>query len=411
MILKEITEEHIKSTDPLTLIKSLGYYTKIDRDFLNLFMERMVDNKHIKPKYKFTDEIELDKEQMNIFKISKTKIGRLIFNSFCLPQAYIETFGFVNEQVDSSVYDTIHNNLATLLLGKKITHEEYADVINRLSWLGMTMTNFKGHSMDFDSITMSDKFLDHKNKVYKELIDKNASPEEVLKAEDDLLNIAKEEKKDTGLYKIIKSGSKGNFSNNFKNLNIGRGLIQMPDGKPKVLTNSLAEGNKLSDYIYLSNNSIQGSFGRSLKTAQGGYLSKLVSTGFAHLKVTDTVDCGTTHHLKVKITKENYKDFFYRFIKSPSAKSYIELNQDNYKQFIGYEVLVRSPMFCHDKDGMCRTCYGNLVNMNKITSGLNVLIADLSSTIMNKAMKSFHDLTAKYNSINIKKEIENKNKK
>ncbi len=80
----------------------------------------------------------------------------------------------------------------------------------------------------------------------------------------------------------------------------------MPDGKPKVLTNSLAEGNKLSDYIYLSNNSIQGSFGRSLKTAQGGYLSKLVSTGFAHLKVTDTIDCGTTHHLKVKITKMSY---------------------------------------------------------------------------------------------------------
>ena len=266
---EEITEEHIKSTDPLALIKTLGYYTKIDRDFLNLFMERMVDNKHIKPKYRFTDEIELDKNQMSIFKISKTKIGRLIFNSFCLPQAYIETFGFVNEQVDSSVYDTIHNNLATLLLGKKITHEEYADVVNRLSWLGMTMTNFKGHCMDFDSITMSDKFLDHKNKVYKELIDKNASPEEVLKTEEDLLNLAKEEKKDTGLYKIIKSGSKGNFSNNFKNLNIGRGLIQMPDGKPKILTNSLAEGNKLSDYIYLSNNSIQGSFGRSLKTAQG----------------------------------------------------------------------------------------------------------------------------------------------
>ena len=55
MIFKEITEEHIKSTDPLSLIKTLGYYTKIDRDFLNLFMERVIDGKHIKPKYKFTD--------------------------------------------------------------------------------------------------------------------------------------------------------------------------------------------------------------------------------------------------------------------------------------------------------------------------------------------------------------------
>lgn len=75
----------------------------------------------------------------------------------------------------------------------------------------------------------------------------------------------------------------------------------------------------------------------------------------------------------------------------------------NYKDYLDREVEMRSPMFCHSKDGICPTCYGGLYNINKIDKGLSVIITDLTSKIMNTSMKSFHDLTVKYYTVDISK--------
>ena len=320
----------------------------------------------------------------------------LLFNSFCLPEQYINRFGFINSTVDSDVYDNLQSNLALLLTNKDLSSELYSDTIDRISWLGFQMTNVKGLNMDFDSITMSKKFIDKKNKVYQELKETNASNKEVLDKEAELIKEAIAEKKDSGLVHIIKSGSKGNFSNNYKTLNIGRGIVQKPLGDGFVLlNNSLAEGNKPSDYVQLSNNSILGSFGRSLKTANGGYLSKLITSGFSYLEVIPDEDCGTKAVLKTKITSSNYKLFLNRYIRLTGRQAWEDITLDNYKDFLNKEVEIRSPMYCKHTKGICGMCYGSLYKKNEITKGINTLLMDLTSNIMNKSMKSFHDLTKK----------------
>lgn len=251
------------------------------------------------------------------------------------------------------------------------------------------MTNVKGLNMDYNSITMSKKFLDKKNKVYQELNANNATNKEVLDRESELIKEAIEEKKDSGLVHIIKSGSKGNFSNNYKTINIGRGIVQDPIGSGfKILPKSLAEGNKPSDYVQLSNNSILGSFGRSLKTANGGYLSKLITSGFSYLEVIPDEDCGTKAALKTKITGSNYKLFLNRYVRLVGRQSWEDMTLDNYKDFLNKDVEIRSPMYCKHPKGICSMCYGSLYKKNEITKGINTLLMDLTSNIMNKSMKS-----------------------
>lgn len=58
-------------------------------------------------------------------------------------------------------------------------------------------------------------------------------------------------------------------------------------------------------------------------------------------------------------------------------------------------------MYCHSTNGICPMCFGNLYKLNKVDTGLSVIITDLTSKIMNTSMKSFHDLTVKYYTIDI----------
>lgn len=375
--------------DLIKFINKMNIGDEITLEELTQFTDRFENGKIIKPKIGFSDLVDLSETQKNILKLNKMTVGRLIFNLFCLPEEYVKQFGAVNDTITSKNYETIHSNLAILLTDGIIDSDKYSDTIDRISWLGLNMTNFRGKCMDFDSIDMSDKFMKKKESVYKELKARNATGDEILAAEDELIADAKNEKKDSGLVHIINSGSKGSFTNNYKVLNIGRGIIKNGAGEIVLLDRSLAEGNKPSDYVQLSNNSILGTYGRSMKTAQGGYLTKLVTSGFSYINIDkDNIDCGTKGFLIVKITKDNYKEYLHRNIRFKGREQWVSMTLNNYKDFLDKEVEMRSPMFCHSKDGICPTCYGGLYNINKIDKGLSVIITDLTSKIMNTSMKS-----------------------
>lgn len=405
MILKNIDSEDIKNKSPKQLLESLTIGTNFKFEFLSLFLDRYVDGNIKKPEIRFRDEYKLTLEQQKIFKtIETTTVGRLILNSFIMCEEYIERFGYINSPMNSSVNAKFHENLSVLLVNNSINYKVYNDIINRIDWLGANLTNHTGLCIDYDSLNMSKSFKEHKNKVYENLKKTNASGSEILKAEDELIDMATKEKSHTGMYKMIKSGAKGSFTNNYKVLNIGRGIIKNGAGDLKLISNDLSTGNGSAEYIELSNNSILGTYGRSMKTAQGGYLTKLVSAGFSYLSIdTSSNDCGTKYFLSTKLTNNNFKEYLYRNVRQKGTHDFTELTLDNYKTFINKEIEYRSPMFCHAKEGICPMCYGHLHEKNGIRSGLNVVLTDLTSKIMNTSMKSFHDLTVKYYSVDISK--------
>lgn len=403
MLLKEITKEDIEKKSPKELLESLTVGTKFTFEFLSLFLDRYIDGSVKKPQIRFKDSYKLTPEQSKVFGIyGETTVGRLILNSFVICEEYIEKFGYINEPMNSSVNAKFHENLSVLLVNKSIDYKKYNDIVNRIDWLGANLTNHTGLCIDYDSLTMSKSFKEHKNKVYADLKKNDASGNEILTAEDELIKMASKEKSHTGMYKMIKSGAKGSFTNNYKVLNIGRGIIKNGAGDLKLISNDLSTGNGAAEYIELSNNSILGTYGRSMKTAQGGYLTKLVSSGFSYLAIDKSIeDCGTAYFLTTKLTDNNFKEYLYRNVRQTGTRDFIELTLDNYKDFINKDIEYRSPMFCHAQNGICPMCYGHLHEKNGIETGLNVILTDLSSKIMNTSMKSFHDLTVKYYALDI----------
>ncbi len=111
-------------------------------------------------------------------------------------------------------------------------------------------------------------------------------------------------------------------------------------------------------------------------------------------------DCGTTSYLTVMIKEPN--NYKFRNVKLPSERTFQPLSYDLYDKYRGKVVHLRSPMFCRQEHGICEKCFGDLWKYNGVRTNLSAYITALSADIMNKSMKSFHNLEAKYTKLNYK---------
>jgi len=388
--------------DLILYLRTMDFEKELDMEFLsNNFLERFnPENKTIiTPICKFNEKMKIYPDEQKEFNtnITETTIGSYIFNRFVVPTEYFKYYPYIDKTINSKVYAEYNSNLAFLLSQKLISPEVYAKSVDKCTWLGFNLTNFKGYSMDFESLKVPPELKKLKEELLKKYEGK-ITPETVSMIENQLIAKAKELKKDTGLFKIIDSGSKGDFGNNYKNLVVMRGMVNTPEGA-KFIQSNLVDGNNFEEYITMANNSIAGSYGRAVKTAIGGYQTKLVVAGFSVLSITEQ-DCYSDKHLKVEITESNFKKYIYRNVKLNRNDKYEELKLENKNKFLNKVVLMRSPQYCHTKNGICEVCYGNLFKYNDIKEGLNVLISEVTSKIMNLSMKSFHDSTQRFKELN-----------
>ena len=358
-------------------------------NFLPKFSEK--DKKIINPKFSIYTKISLPNS-----KKETITIGRYIFNKFCLPEIYLQEYGYINTTINKKVYKTIFNNLNVLVMRNKLSREEFADTIDRIYWLGSIMANTSGESFDSDSLLISDKL---KKEIKQELdkLDDNTPLPEVQKVEEKFIKKAIEEKKDSSLINIIGSGSKGNFTNNYKNLVLFRG--KTIDGK--LVKDNLTDGNSFDSYTKLGNNAVFGSFSRSSYTALGGYSTKLVNAAFNFTAVEED-DCGTDQYLRILL--DDFDKYKFRTVSLKRNKNYFEtLNYDNKDKYMNKMVYMRSPMFCRSKNGICKKCFGEIYKYTNADKMISNVLTILTSTIQNKSMKAFHNLVKDVTTIDLNK--------
>ena len=148
-------------------------------------------------------------------------------------------------------------------------------------------------------------------------------------------------------------------------------------------------------------NALEGTVGRAIKTASGGYQTKLLARGFSSSSLVEE-ECGTNIMLKTTIT---YKKFKYRLVSlQDNVFSTEELTLDNKDKYEGKLGFVRSPLFCKSKDGLCEKCFGNLWKYNGVKNNLSSLLTTVSSQIMLKSMKSFHDLRKSFTELDFRRD-------
>lgn len=106
----------------------------------------------------------------------------------------------------------------------------------------------------------------------------------------------------------------------------------------------------------------------SNKTSMGksGHFSRKIMLLSTDIVLSKETDCNTIHPLLIEIkTPEHLRRLTGRYCKSPRRLgSRYEMITANSTHFIGTEVLLRSPITCNCKTGVCHTCYGELSYTN-----------------------------------------------
>jgi len=172
-----------------------------------------------------------------------------------------------------------------------------------------------------------------------------------------------------------------------RQLSAMRGLVVDPLGRivDLPLKSNYREGFSTFEYVSAARGERKGLSDTAIRTADAGYLTRRL-VDVAHDAIVRLEDCGTTSGVTISNTGRRSKAFTARIfgritaseIVSPKSKKVLFpvgtlLNEEEVAR-IGEEgveeIVVRSPLTCNAKYGICATCYGwNLSSMSMATVG------------------------------------------
>ena len=231
------------------------------------------------------------------------------------------------------------------------------------------------------------------DKLKKELLDKYKDklddPTVVAKIEKELVQYDKDYiNKDPNKGFYIKGKS---FDINRKKLHIMQGVQKRMDpDKPNVLvTTSLYEQTKPEDIPALIDGLRDGSYNRGAATALGGEEVKFIYRIYSAAEIIKE-DCGTKMGLR-RVIHEAYNPKSYIGTYIIENGKNVLLTEENYKNYIGKEVIMRSPGYCLAAQGgvgYCSICYGN--KMRGFEQSLASYGAKVGSVMNGRFMKAMH---------------------
>jgi DNA-directed RNA polymerase subunit beta' len=123
------------------------------------------------------------------------------------------------------------------------------------------------------------------------------------------------------------------------------------------ITSSLNEGYSPEEYFDAASGARRAYFIRSRGTAEPGTLARGTTYANSNLKI-NKEDCNTKKYFNLQVTSKNAKTLHGRYYLNEKTNK-VELLKDPEK-FIGKTIQLRSPLYCKDKKGICKTCYGQL---------------------------------------------------
>lgn len=107
------------------------------------------------------------------------------------------------------------------------------------------------------------------------------------------------------------------------------------------------------------------------------------------LRINLKTRCGTDECIEVMITPNNKNAFKNRYIKDDNG-NFVN-NEEPLDKYIGKIIEVRSPIHCKSKNGICRTCLGNLFYGSTEAKELGIFAAQsLGELSTQLVLRTFH---------------------
>lgn len=296
--------------------------------------------------------------------------------------------------------DELYINRYNRVLSNKQMNMMLCDTIYWLSRISASFNPIIGLGANIET------FIDLANRIpqFNELLyfklDESKQPNELeseLKAKTrEQINLILDDE-EFNILKPMLQNDAGIKPKQFSEFTLNIGLKPDIEGKtiPKPInTNYLIEGLNTIENQY--KNSISGRKAAIMNNehmGKSGYMAILVSIACAQDTLSQTtMDCDTVNPISVTInSKDELEKLDGRYYKFLGQRVYTPINAAKDSFLVGQTILLRSPVTCACKDGICATCYGDLYYTNRDLKSAGILSA---TGIMNPVMQGI--LSAKH---------------
>jgi hypothetical protein len=182
-----------------------------------------------------------------------------------------------------------------------------------------------------------------------------------------------------------------------KRFNMIGGQKGLADGDFDIVQNSLHEGWDLNSFVAMNNTSRSGSYDRGADTQLGGESVKWLLRASSNINILAGQDCGAKLGNPQVITDDKHNTIGFHVVTEQGA---VELTEENYGNYLGKRVMIRSPMFCVAKHtDICGVCAGPRLSASP--TGASNAISQLGNTFMRLKLKGMHGKELKVVDVNL----------
>ncbi len=290
-------------------------------------------------KYSFIHKIKTKNKTISM------SLGRIWFN-LCLP----DDFRLINEPIDKT-------------MAQKIVYEIYQNYEDEkpakyLSFLSKEI--FKMSSICPISFGETDLIVPEDIKKRKEKeITSDLIPEEFAPKLEKLSLDYMSKLNNTNLGDLIKSKASGKLSPmDFAILTLAKGPVMDIEGKiSKPITSSLIEGYNGEEYYAAASEARRAYHIRASGTAEPGYLARQVTFANSNTLLSKE-DCKTSKYFHIFVRESIFSKILGRYYFDEITGKLQVIKQELKKKILNKQILLRSPLYCKSKTGICPICYG-----------------------------------------------------
>lgn len=309
-------------------------------------------------------------------KSIKLSIGRVWFN-LLLP----ESFELIDRPIDKTEINKIIETL----------YEIYpvhicAETVNLINKESFKLATISPSSFDINSIIIPQFIIDKKNKLLSKKLEAEDFNKISLQLANEFLEYIKKEY-GSGIYDIFKSKVKD--ETNWALLMIAKGSqVDIEGVTSEPILNSLDDGLTLTEFYQSASEARFTQFFKSKGAAEPGYLATKIAFANSNIILQDG-DCGTKKYLKLPINKKLLSKLCGRYYLNETTNALEVIMSDTVIKET--TILLRSPLYCKNQNGICSVCYGKLGEVLG-TKKIGLLTAStVNSQGINKAMKARHE--------------------
>ena len=378
-------------------------FSNIDFDNFKSEIKEMIDMISDNTETYVGSEINLSfKRGKKEFKITLGKL--LMFSIISFPRSYLkeideedfEEFLSLSNLNKDKMIGNFHNNTFKLLYSSKLdigTFKKYlSSSIDMLADAAYAVNEAFGNTTNVIDMLR----LKHSNQKVADVINmtlnERSDYSEVVKTIKDANSVLMEEikKANNSFSYILSSISPGQFQQVFCAVGYKPEVISSNIFPHCVNTNLLKGYRNEMDYFVSALGARKAAITNAIQVSTGGYLSRKMILLVSGQVENDKEDCGTNELVPVKLFSNDIAvRFRNRYASTSPNGELFEVNENNYKEFVGEKLYFRGPATCKVKSGVCKKCIGTSSIFNPFHSAI-ASITKLTEQMIQRLLSSKH---------------------